>query len=184
MSQTNVRFSNLEEQTTVFEEDTIFDTQQFNERLVASVRIIANQAMIAESKEEQRKRTVAKLISATNKKPDQEDDTAPEAPIDPATIKVQNTFFLSERHTNTTSEDLSERWSISVAQVALTLKATTQRLRRSALMPLRRRYRAYRMFGVKRLNCMMETDTLDARVKSIHGQQYCQVFGNKDVLEP
>ena len=53
VSQTNVRFSNLEEQTTVFEEDTIFDTQQFNERLVASVRITADQAMIAEIKEEQ-----------------------------------------------------------------------------------------------------------------------------------
>ena len=67
-----------------------------------------------------------------------------------------------------------------MAQAALTLKATTQRLKRSALMPLSRRYRADRMFGVKRLNCMMATDTLDAQVKSIHGQQYCQVFGNKD----
>ena len=172
MSQTNVRFSNLEEQTTVFEEDTIFDTQPFNDQLVASVRITADQAMIAESKEEQRKRTVAKLISATNKKPDQADDTAPEAPIDPATIKVQNTFLSSERHTNTTAEDLSKRWSISVAQAALTLKSTNQILKRSALMPLSRRYRADRMFGVKKLNCMMATDTLDARVKSIHGQQY------------
>ena len=36
------------------------------------------------------------------------------------------------------------------------------------------------MFGVKRLNCMMATYTLDAQVKSIHGKQYCQVFGNKD----
>ena len=89
--------------------------------------------MIAESKEEQGKRTVAKLISATNKKPDQADNTEPEAPIDPATIKVQNTFLLSERHTNTTAEDLSERWSISVSQAALTLKATTHKLKRSAL---------------------------------------------------
>ena len=88
VSQTNVRFSNLEEQTTVFEEDTIFDTQQFNEWLVASVQITADQAMIAESKEEQQKRTVAKLISATNKNPYQADDTEPEAPIDPATTKV------------------------------------------------------------------------------------------------
>ena len=139
----------------VFEEDTIFDTQQFNERLVASVRITADQAMIAESKEEQRKRTVAKLISATNKKSDQADDTAPEAPIDPATIKVQNTLFLSEIHTNTTAEDLSKIWSISVAQAALILKATTQILNRSVLMLLSRRYRVYRMFGVKRLNCTM-----------------------------
>ena len=82
--------------------------------------------MIAKSKEEQQKRTVAKLMSATNKKPDQADDTAPEAPIEPATIKVQNTFLSSERHTNTTAEDLSERWSSSVAQATLTLKATTQ----------------------------------------------------------
>ena len=127
--------------------------------------------MIAESKEEQQKRTVANLISATNKNPDQADETAPEAPIDPATIKAQNTFLSSERNTNTTAEDLSERWSISVAQAALTLKATTQRLNRSALMQLSRRYRADKMFGVKRLNCMMATYTLDARVKSIHSQQ-------------
>ena len=136
--------------------------------------------MVAESKEEQHKRTVAKLISATNMKSNQADDSASEAPIDQATIKVQNTFLLSEIHTSTTAEDLSKRWSISVGQAALTLQATTQRLKRSALLPLSRRYRVYRMFGVKRINCMMETDTLDAQVKSIHGQQYCQVFVNKD----
>ena len=137
----------------VFEEGTVFDTQKFNERLVASVRIAADQAMIAESKEEQQKRTVARLISATNKKPGQADDTAQEATIDPATIKVQNTFLSLERHTNTTAEDLSERWSISVAQAALNLKATTQRMKRSDLMPLSRRYRAYRMFGVSHATC-------------------------------
>ena len=29
---------------------------------------------------------------------------------------------------------------------------------------------------------MMATETLDARVKYIHGQQYCQVFGNRDLF--
>ena len=29
---------------------------------------------------------------------------------------------------------------------------------------------------------MMATDNLDAQVKSIHGQQYYQVFGNKDLF--
>ena len=29
---------------------------------------------------------------------------------------------------------------------------------------------------------MVETNTLDVRVKSIHGHQYCQVFGNKDLF--
>ena len=55
VSQTNVTFSTLEEKITVFGEDTIFDTQQFNELLVASVQIIDNQSMIAESKEQQQK---------------------------------------------------------------------------------------------------------------------------------
>ena len=36
--------------------------------------------------------TVAKLISATNRNSNQADDTETEAPINPATIKVQNTF--------------------------------------------------------------------------------------------
>ena len=155
---------------TVFEEDSIFDTQQYNEQLVASLQITADQKMVAESKEEERKSTVAKLISATNRKSNQADDAAPEAPIDPATIKVQNTFLLSERHTNTTAEDLSKRCSISMAQATSTLKVTTLILKSSDLMPLSRRYRADRMFGVKRLNCMMATNTLDARFKSIHGQ--------------
>ena len=66
-----------------------------------------------------------------------------------------------------------------MTQATLTLKATIQILKRSSLMPLSRGYRADRIFGVKQLNCMMVTDTLDARVKSIHGQQYCQLFGNK-----
>ena len=94
---------------TVFEEDTIFDTQQFNEKLVESVQITSNQAMVSKSKEEERKRTVEKLISATNRKLNQADDAAPEAPIYPATIKVQNNFLSSERHTNTTAEDISKR---------------------------------------------------------------------------
>ena len=76
--------------------------------------------------------------------------------MDPATIKFQNTFLSSERHTNTTSEYCSERWSIIMIQAALTLKATTQRLKRSDLMPLSRRYRVERIFGIKRLNFMLD----------------------------
>ena len=47
-------------------------------------------------------------------------------------------------------------------------------------MPLSKRYRSDKKIGVKLLNCMMETDTLDALIESIHGHKYCQVFGNKD----
>ena len=35
------------------------------------------------------------------------------------------------------------------------------------------------MFEVKRIHGMMSTDTMDARCKSINGQKYSQVFGNK-----
>jgi hypothetical protein len=75
--------------------------------------------------------------------------------------------------------DLSERWGLSVAQAALTLKATTRHLLRSALMPLARRYRADRMFQVPRLEGTWATDTVDMRCNSMHGKRCCQVCANK-----
>ena len=35
------------------------------------------------------------------------------------------------------------------------------------------------MFNVKRLQCKIVTDTMHVKVKSIHGDYYFQVFGNK-----
>ena len=95
-------------------------------------------------------------------------------------IQPPKTFISKGRHSTMTPEDLSERWNISVAQAALTLKATTRRLIRSAVMPIARRYRVDRMFGIRRLNCSVSTDTMDARCKSIHNQRYCQVFATKE----
>ena len=46
------------------------------------------------------------------------------------------TFQSSQRHSTVDVSLLSYRWGISVAQVALTLKATTQKYVRSALLPL------------------------------------------------
>ena len=74
-----------------------------------------------------------------------------------------HTFISSEQHSNNTLEYLSERWSISVAQAKLTLEATTQRPRRLEVIPLSRRYRDDRIFGVKRLDCIMATDTMQAK---------------------
>ena len=84
-------------------------------------------------------------------------------PYKPEEFKQQHTFISSEQHNNTTPEDLSERWSISIAQAKLTLKATTQRLKISAVMPLIRRYRVDRMFGVRRLYFIMATYTMHAK---------------------
>ena len=93
------------------------------------------------------------------------------------------TFLSKDRHSRTTPEELSERWGLSIAQAALTLKATTRRLVRSALMPLARRYRVDRMFEPNRLSGTFTTDTMDMRCNSIHGERYCQVFANKEFFE-
>ena len=74
---------------------------------------------------------------------------------------------------------LSERWGLSVAQAALTLKATTRHLLRSALMPLARRCRADRMFQAPRLEGTWATDTVDVRCNSVHGERCCPVCANK-----
>jgi hypothetical protein len=82
------------------------------------------------------------------------------------------------RHSSVSPEDLSERWQIGLEQSKETLKRTTQRVVRSAVMPLARRYRADRMFQTKRLAGMWASDTMDGRVKSLDGNRYAQVFSN------
>ena len=77
-------------------------------------------------------------------------------------------------------EALSERWQIGLVQAKETLKRTTQRLVRSAIMPLSRRYHADRQFQTKRLDGKWATDTMDGRVKSLDGNRYAQVFSNQN----
>jgi hypothetical protein len=87
-------------------------------------------------------------------------------------------FQSKGRHSSVTPEDLCERWQIGLAQAKETLKRTTQRLARSAVMPLARRYKADRRFQAKRLDGMWATDTMDGRVKSLDGNRHAQVFSN------
>ena len=93
------------------------------------------------------------------------------------------TFISNNRHSNTTAEDLSEVWNISLEQARMTLDATTQNHVRSAIMPLSRRYRTDRMFEPKRIKGAMSTDTMDPRCESLHGDfRYVQVFGNRQMF--
>ena len=57
-------------------------------------------------------------------------------------VSILQMFISENRHSSTTEEDLIEIWGLSIPQAALTLKATTQKLTISAIMPLTRRYRA------------------------------------------
>jgi len=105
-----------------------------------------------------------------------------EGPLSGDELMEPKTFLSSDRHSNTTPEDLSEIWNISIEQAKMTLEATTQHHSRSAIMPLSRRYRMDRMFEPKRLRCDMSTDTMDPRCEGMHGDTKCQVFGNKQMF--
>ena len=105
-----------------------------------------------------------------------------EGPISEDRILPTRTFNSSQRHSNTTLEDLSEIWGISVQQAKLTLDATTQHHVRSAIMPLLRRYRTDRMYEPLRLRCTVATDTMDPRTDGTNSLQYCQVFGTKQMF--
>lgn len=93
-------------------------------------------------------------------------------------VPAAKTFHSKERHSDVSPENLSERWGISLHAAKETLKRTTQRILRSAVLPLARRYRADRMFKKKRLDGEWSSDTLVARVTSKDGNKYAQVFAN------
>ena len=104
-----------------------------------------------------------------------------DANIDPGStdVPLMSTFSSSDRHSDVTPQDLSERWGISIATAAQTLKKTTQKFLRSAVLPLGRRYRTDRVFTRKTLAGDWSTDTMDGRSKSLEGNKYAQVFANK-----
>ena len=49
-------------------------------------------------------------------------------------------------------------------------------------MPMAQRYRYGRMFDVCRIHGTIYTDTMDDRCQSIHNENFCQVFGNKQIF--
>ena len=95
-------------------------------------------------------------------------------------VKDPKTYNSKERHSSVTAEDLAQKWSISVAQAAMTLKATTQRFLRSAVMPLARMYRADRIFDKPEFRAHVYGDAMDGRVKSINQNRYAYVFATKE----
>ena len=95
-------------------------------------------------------------------------------------LPMARTFHSAERKQNVSTADISERWFIGLQQAANTIKATTQRLLRSAILPLARRYRADRMYERPRFRGVIYTDTLNGKVTSLDGNKYAQVFVTSD----
>ena len=94
-------------------------------------------------------------------------------------IPVQPTFTSTQRHSKITAEGLSERFNISTERARATLRATTQRGTRSAILPLARRYRADRFIQKPLLKGHFSTDTAYFRHKSLRGNTCSQIYFHK-----
>jgi hypothetical protein len=151
------------------EEDALFDIAELRKRIMSSATITFEDVDEKREKRRIEALTQASLPPIVSTEPLEEHETMP--------IRA---FLSKDRHSRTAPEELSERWGLSIAQAALTLKATTRRLVRSALMPLARRHRVDRVFEPNRLSGIFATDTMDVRCDSTHDERCCQVFANKD----
>ena len=99
-------------------------------------------------------------------------------------VPSRRTFIAKKRRPAQVSpEELSERrWCIGLQQAKNTIKITTQKGVRSAILPLSRQYRVDRVFERPLLRGDFYTDTMDARAKSLEGNKYAQVFANRDLF--
>ena len=94
-------------------------------------------------------------------------------------VPSRRTFVSKERHANITAETLSENFGIGPERAKATLRATTQRGTKSAILPIARRYRADRMFDVPRLRSKFATDTIWADTKSLRLNVASQIYTHK-----
>ena len=94
-------------------------------------------------------------------------------------IPARRTLISNDRHRKATADSLAELWCIGPKRAQATLDATSQRYTRSAILPIARRYRADRMYNVKRLDWKMSTDTYWSDVKSLKQNVCGQVYTHK-----
>ena len=88
-----------------------------------------------------------------------------------------NATITNERHHGVKSELLAQKWGIGLEKARQTLKATTQHAVRSAVLPLKRRYRTDLLSQrLRRLNCRFYTDTLFSKQVSANGNTCAQLF--------
>ena len=95
-------------------------------------------------------------------------------------VPTSRSFLSQNKRCHVGPDELSERWLIGKAQASKTLKVTTQRGVRSAVLPLSRRYWGDLFYERKRLQDKFYTNTYFARHRSLHGNTCAQVFGSKN----
>lgn len=94
-------------------------------------------------------------------------------------LPTRQTYTSTERHSKISAEVLADRFGIGIERARATLRATLQRGVRSATLPIGRRYRADRQYGVKRLAGKFATDTLWAKSKSLNQNVASQIYSHK-----
>jgi hypothetical protein len=100
----------------------------------------------------------------------------------PADLPNSRGFQSAKRHSSQTPEELSNLWHIGLETAKRTLKVTTNRGVRSAVLPLARRYRTDLFYRKKHLHGKFYTDTVYGRHKSLNGNTCAQIFVNKSLF--
>ena len=98
---------------------------------------------------------------------------------EPNDVPARRSFISTDRHLKVSADQLSERWCIGPKRASATLKATTQKGTRSAILPISRRYIADRMYSLKRLRGKFATDTFYPKTKSLNLYTCAQIFSHK-----
>ena len=89
------------------------------------------------------------------------------------------TYVSHERHNKISADKIAEVLCIGPEKAAQMLRVTRQRGTRSAILPIGRRYRADRMYDVRRLEGKFSTDTLYGKVQSLRGYKASQIYSHK-----
>jgi hypothetical protein len=95
-------------------------------------------------------------------------------------IPEQRAFIASDRHSTIKADTPREMCGISKKQAHKTLRITTQRDVRSAVMPLSRRYKSNLIYQTPRLGGHGYGDTLISNIRSIEGNTCAQIFANEE----
>ena len=98
-------------------------------------------------------------------------------------VPSHRNFASKEKHSDINVYNISRRWKIVIGAITKTLKATTQMMLRSAIMPISRRYISDRMFERPHIKGMIFTDTMTGRYKLLNGNLYAQVFADDSFFD-
>ena len=125
----------------------IFSLSSFN-RKIASIII----QPVPEQKSEYQHKTT-EVLQRVNQEADKSD------------VKGIPTFQSTRKHTDTSPEDLIQKWHIIFAQADHILKKTPQKIICSAILPLSHQYRTDRKFNQNILSGKVYIDKMNGKCK-------------------